>query len=349
MTRRTIPKDEMQKLFHIRDDYDGGLIPQYPVYNPGYDGDQYRDWGDESDWYLWVVNDDKLERIRGFPEQSLYFGTEAESSEDIYFPFFSFFNQTALYPELMTPVERLLIDVRQISTSMSKIGLFDHLSRDGGLFSDQFVKSEIEYIFTTCRSMYESLQLVARHTWDNIELLDGGKQQLPRKFSDIALDGDNPVDIEYLTEERGLPEKLAEYYVDAAEDFARIRNARDDIIHSGKAVGTIYQTEDGLAVRSEEEFFAAFDVWEEENLIENDIAPLWPALAYVIQATMSALNGFVNTINECVKFPDPIAPDHAVFLRGDSIRYLPYLAYLIEVDPWGIYILEDVKQRYIRD
>lgn len=232
---------------------------------------------------------------------------------------------------------------------MSKIGLFDHLSRDGGFFPSQFVKSEIEYIFTTCRSMYESLQLVVRRTWDNVELLDGGKQQLPRKFSDVALDGDNPAEIEYLIEERGLPEELAQYYVEAAEDFARIRNARDDIIHKGKAVDTIFQTEYGLAVRSSEDFFAEFDAWDEDDLLENELAPLWPALAYVILATMMALNRFVNTISECVKFPEAIAPAHAVFLRGDSIRYLPYLSYLIDVDPWGVYILEDVKQRYIPD
>lgn len=349
MTRRTLPKDEIEKLFHIRDDYDGGIIPLYPVYDPDYDGDQYRDWGDDAAWYVWAAAGDELERLRGFPERSLYFGTEAESPDDIYFPFFSFYNQTALYPELVTPVERLLIDVRHISTSMSKIGLFDHLSRDGRLFPGQFVKSEIEYIFTTCRSMYESLQLVARHTWDNIKILDGGKQQLPRKFSDIALDGDDPVDIDYLKEERGLPDELAQYYVDAAEDFARIRNARDSIIHHGEAVDTIFQTEDGLAVRSGDGFFAAFDVWDEADLIENELAPLWPALAYVIQATTNALNEFANAINECVKFPEPIAPDHAVFLRGDSIRYLPYLSYLINVDPWGTYILEDVKQRYITE
>lgn len=349
MTRRTLPKDEIEKLFHIRDDYDGGTIPLYPVYDPDYDGDQYRDWGDDAAWYVWAAAGDELERLRGFPERSLYFGTEAESPDDIYFPFFSFYNQTALYPELVTPVERLLIDVRHISTSMSKIGLFDHLSRDGGLFPGQFVKSEIEYIFTTCRSMYESLQLVARHTWDNIKILDGGKQQLPRKFSDIVLDGDDPVDIDYLKEERGLPDELAQYYVDAAEDFARIRNARDSIIHHGKAVDTVFHTKDGLAVRSGEEFFAAFDVWDETDLIENELAPLWPALAYVIQATTNALNGFVNAINKCVKFPQPIAPDHVVFLRGDSIRYLPYLSYLINVDPWGTYILEDVKQRYLTE
>lgn len=349
MSYRTFSTDEMEKLFHFRDDFDGSMVPLYAVYDPDYRGEQYQDWGDDSDWYIWVAGADGLERIRGFPEQSLYFGTEAESWDDIYFPFFSFYIQSARYPDVMTLIERLLVDVRHLSTSMSKIGLFDHLSRNGGLNPDQFVKSEIEYIFTTCRSMYETLQLVARNTWDHVERLDRGKQSLPQKFSDIALDGDDPVEIEYLKEERGLPDELAQYYIGEAEDFVLTRDARDKIIHHGKAVDVVFGTDDGLAVRTSDEIFENLDVWDEDDVSENGVAPLWPVLAYVVQVTLNSLNDFVDAINGCVRFPKAIAPEHAVFLRGDSVRYLPYLSYLIEVDPWKVYILENVKQRYISE
>ena len=63
MTRRTLPKDEIEKLFHIRDDYDGTIIPLYPVYDPDYDGEHYRDWDDDSAWYIWAATGDELERL----------------------------------------------------------------------------------------------------------------------------------------------------------------------------------------------------------------------------------------------------------------------------------------------
>jgi hypothetical protein len=348
MSQGALPPEEMEKLFHFRENYDGSVVPLYPVYDPDYRGEQYRDWGDESDWYIWVTSPNGLQRVRGFPERSLYFGKQVESSHDIYIPFFSFYTQSALFPDVQTLVSRLLVDVRHLSTSMSKIGLFDYLSRNGNLNPDQFVKSEVEYIFTTCRSMYETLYFVIKNTWGHIEILEGGKQELPKKFGDVALDSDgNPEDLTYLKEELELPDKLAEYFVDAAEDFANIRDARDKIIHHGKSLRTIFLAEDGLAVKIDEELFEGFDVWSDEQINENNLAPIWPIIAYVQRATFDALNNYVASLTDSITFPDPIAPDYTVFLRGDTIRYLPYLGYLIEVDPWGVYILEDVKQRYI--
>ncbi|SNR43064.1 hypothetical protein [Halorubrum vacuolatum] len=351
MSRGSIKKDELDRLFHFRDNINPEELPLYPVYDPDYDGEEYRDWGDESDWYIWAVQDDELTRLRGWPSENIYFGTEATSWRDVHSKFFEFYIQCAMFRDTSTLVNMLLSDLRHLSSSMAQIGLFDYLIQEGNSNSTHFIKTEIEYILTTCRSMYETLQKVIRNTWDRVELQDGGgTNTLSKKFSSMALHGDDPVEVDQLTEDYGIPEEFAEYYVDAAEPFAKIRDARDSIVHHGKTVGPIFRSSSGLGVSTDDPVLHYFEnEWDSEHISENKVAPLWPVLAYIIRESIRAMNKFVDSITDLVKFPEQMAPEHIVFIRGESIEYLANLNYLMETDPWGVYLREDARQLYIDD
>ncbi len=173
----------------------------------------------------------------------------------------------------MDQINHLLTDVRQISNSMAQIGVFDHLSRKEGLYPGQFVKNELEFIVITCRSMYESLQQVARTTWESVEYLEGGKMQLPKKFAKIALEDEKPVDLESLKLKRNLPDELAKYYAEEATHFQKIRDVRNKIVHDGESFGSVFGTSDGLAVNTDGKFIDGFsDVWSDETIRENGLA-----------------------------------------------------------------------------
>lgn len=350
MTQDTFPKSEMEKLHHIRDDYGGSYVPLIPVYDPEYEGERDDEWGDLSDWYFWIVHDDKLKRMKGYPSQNTYFGTKAADWRDTYYPFFDFYTQRALFTNVSTLTDYLLTDVRHLSTSIAKIGLFDHLYQTGTFNPDRFVRSEIEYIITTCRSIYETLYSVIKNTWEFIEIPE--KQQLPDDFKNVLTTGGEPVEVEYLREERKMPENLAQFFADEAEHFLTIREARDSIIHQGDAVEAIFRGSDGLSVRTEDTILSHFSyAWNEDDISTSGVgtAPLWPPIAYAMRTTINALNRFVSALLKDVDFPDPIAPGYAVFVRGDCTHYLPSLEYLIETDPYGVYIREDVRQRFIEE
>lgn len=350
MDGRTFNASELDKLFHLRDDYHGE-IPLYPVYDPEYDGEQYRDLDEFSEWYIWVTNEKgELDRLAGYPDRGLYFGTEAEHWSDIHYPFFNFYIQQAMFSNVTPNIDPLIVDVRHLSTSMAKIGLFEYLSRRAKTHLSHFVISEVEYIITTCRSMYERLQRVIKATWEQVEYREkeGQPMQMPEKFARIALEDGEPASSEDLQLKRNLPEEIADYYENEADGFSKIRELRNKIMHEGETISRLYITEDGIAVKRDNDLFEPFsDVWDEEDVKENNLAPLWPMLAYIIRETSHALNRFVLAISDCIEFPEPIAPDHLMFLRGGGTRYLPYLDYLIEVDPWGVYIVEDVRQRIL--
>lgn len=345
MTRDSFPRSEMGKLHHIRDDYEGPQVPLIPVYDPEHDGEQDEEWGELSDWYFWIVHDNELQRMKGYPAQNKYFGTEAADWRDTYYPFFDFYTQRALFTNVTTLTEYLLTDVRHLSTSIAKIGLFDHLYQSASFNPDRFVRSEIEYIITTCRSMYETLYDVIKNTWGHIEIDE--KQQLPGDFKGVLTTGGEPAEVEYLREERKLPEHLAEFFADEAEHFLRVREARNSIVHYGDSVDVIFRGSDGLSVSKDDTILSHFDAWNEEDISDNGTAPLWPPIAQVIRTTLNALNRYSSALQKEIRFPDPIAPGYATFVRGDCIHYLPSLQYLIDTDPYGVYIREDVKQRFM--
>ena len=210
-----IDRDELSKLFYLADELHGRAVPMLPVYDPDYDGEHV------PDWFLAVIQNGKVNWVDAFPTESRYFGKGPASEQDIFFPFVHFYTQHASWPNLMGILERIEDDIQNLAMCMSKIALYQHLSQSSSFETRRFVVSEIEYIFSVCRSLYDLFQDIARNSWDIVQLEDGGKNSLPSSFASIALSGDEPVAAEELEEKYGLFPSLAEFYESEADEFAR--------------------------------------------------------------------------------------------------------------------------------
>lgn len=338
-----IDKDELPKLFYLANELHGRAIPLQPVYDPEYDGKHVPDWADDPDWFVSVIQDGKVNWVDGYPAESRYFGKEAASEQDLFLPFVHFYTQHASWPNLMGVMERIEDDIQNLGMCMSKIALYQHLSQTSSFETRRFVVSEIEYIFSVCRSLYDLLQDIARNSWDIVQLEDGGKNSLPSSFASIALSGDDPVPAEELEEKYGLSPTLAEFYESEAEEFARIRSFRDSILHHGQTMDIIFATEEGYSVQSSMEPFASFDVWDEDTFLKNDLAPIWPPIAYTIAHTIGAMNRFSHALTREIAFPPEIAPDYKVFIRGPYVHNLGRLGDLMNEDVWGEELVEEVE------
>lgn len=339
-----IKQDELGKLFHLRDDLHGRAVPLHAVYDPDYDGKYVPDWADDPDWFMWIVQDGELHALDGFPAEGAYFGKEAASEKDVYFPFIHFYTQHASWPDLLGIMSDIEDDIRNLAICMSKIALYQHLANNSGLATRRFVISEIEYIFSVCRSIYDRLQFIAMKSWEKVQLKEGGKNQMPSEFSDIALHGNAPVDADSLVEKYGLSDTLAKFYQQEAEEFIKIREFRDDVLHHGETIDLVFTVDEGYAVQSHIKPFANFDVWDENTFLENDLAPLWPPLAYVIHHTLTAMNRFQDALTTEIAFPPEIAPDYVVYMRGEYLHNLGYLESLIEENVWGKPLLNEIKK-----
>lgn len=339
-----IDREELSKLFFLADDLHGRAVPLHPVYDPEYDGEHMPDWADDPDWFLAVIQNGEVHWVDGYPAESRYFGKEAASDQDVFFPFVHVYTQHASWPSLMGILERIEDDIQNLAVCMSKIALYQHLSQSSTFETRRFVVSEIEYIFSVCRSLYDLLQDIARNSWDIVQLEDGGKNALPSSFASMALSGDEPVPVEKLEEKYGLSPTLAEFYESEAEEFARIRSFRDSILHHGRTMNLIFVTEEGYSVQSSMEPFTSFDVWDDDTFLENDLAPIWPPIAYAISHTIGAMNRFSQALTSEIAFPPEIAPEYKVFIRGPYVHNLGHLGELMNEDVWGQQLVEEVEE-----
>ncbi|WP_273834799.1 hypothetical protein [Halococcus sp. PRR34] len=342
-----IRKDSLHKLFHISSKIHGRDIPLHPVYCPDENQGYIPDWADEPrNWYMWVEQEGKIECLRGYPAQSHYFGRGPEHQDDIYFRFNNMITQYLCYNSILEPLGRIFEDIHNLGASISKLGLYEKLPKAHNTGRSRMITSEVEYIFSVCRSMYDLFQEIIANVW-NLIGVDGGNQLPPTSFSSIALHGDQPVSSENLEKDYGLLTSIAEFYENEAETFSKIRDFRDNILHHGETVRLIFITDEGYAVRSDFEPFSTFDVWNEDDFLENDLAPFWPPIAFVINHTIGVLDRFLSKLQLEVAFLPPLAPEYVVFTRGDFMKNIGHLPSLIEDDVWGKRVSEMLSDTFV--
>lgn len=273
---------------------------------------------DSGVWRMWITAGDQLLEVKAWPAETFYFSVEPESPFDICFHFLDFIAQRASFYELQKPILGLRDDVFNISASIAKISHL-HATRDIiGAGVSRMVVIEVEYLFSVCRSIYDLLQEIASALWETISIHDSSVKKKPLKetFSKMVLfQGRSSTETE-LTERFGLPQPIAAYYVRNAEFFMTLREFRDNIIHRGSQVQTIFSSDAGFLVHHSLKPFSNMNVWSDEEKQPNDLVPLLPAIGIVIHKTLCACEDFSSTIEKIIQFPEPIVPSMKFFMRG---------------------------------
>jgi hypothetical protein len=114
----------------------------------------------------------------------------------------------------------------------------------------------------------------------------------------------------------GLPNELAAFYARHGAFFEQARMFRDNVIHRGSSVETIFSTERGFAVQESLQPFARFGVWSDGHKLPNGLCSLRPAIGHVVKSTLDACEDFTQTIESIIQFPTETAPGFRLYLRG---------------------------------
>jgi len=62
--------------------------------------------------------------------------------------------------------------------------------------------------------------------------------------------------------------------------------------------------------------FVNQNIWRDNEVINNDLVPLGPALALIIHDTLAACEEFSQVLLTNFKFLNPIVPGMALYMRG---------------------------------
>lgn len=325
----------------------GRAIPQSLIYDPGYEREGLPEYVKEQDWHLFSPNSNgELILMRsGEAIKATYFGAEAASDEDIQLSFLSFYYQHGSFPNVLEFFKSIQEDLHHLAASISKIAIYQYLSEDNELAIADYVQTELEYIFSVCRSLFDTLHQVSRESWSNIQLFEGGKNELPAKLSKMALTRYEPVSSDELVEKYGIRESFAEYYEEMATFLSSLKYYRDSVHHYGGSFDIIFRLEDGIAVSTNMEPYSEFDAWEDSQLNDNGLAPIWPFLSHIIGGTLEFMNRLPDAVFDGVLVPDEIAPGYNVYMRGPDIQNLSLLDSLATDGDWGDPVIGRIQSK----
>jgi hypothetical protein len=272
----------------------------------------------EDEWSMWIPTEKGLQKIKGWPAEAFYFGDKPESEYDIYLHFLDFLAQKASFQPITKPLRGLDDDFFNLSASVAKIDFLYEKRDEFKQGISRMVATEIEYIFSVCRSIFDLLQEIISKLWGTIQLIDGNikKQPIPETFSKMTKSLYHNNDHKILVKKYGLPPQLAEFYTRYFGFFSSLKEFRDNVSHRGSSIEMIFSTEKGFAVRENQVPFSRYEIWTEEHKQKNGLCSLRPAIGYTIHETLSACETFSTTIDSIIQFPPPLVPGLKLFMRG---------------------------------
>ena len=273
---------------------------------------------DAGAWRTWAVAGHQLIEMQAWPAEAFYFSKDAADPNDIYLHFLDFMSQRANFPQITLALDGIRDDVFNLSASLAKIEHIQATHLTVGAGATRMVGSEIEYLFLVFRSIFDLLQEVARKLWETITLFDADikKKPLTSSFNAMIRYEGKPVTREILARRFGLPDPMADYYVKWQNFFDSLKGFRDNLVHHGSRVQTVFLGESGFAISRSLKPFHDLNIWRDDERLPNELVPLMPVLGVIVHKTLVACEEFSQMLSVIVKFPPPTVPGMKLFMRG---------------------------------
>ena len=270
------------------------------------------------EWHTWLQAGKGLIKIKGWPAEDYYFGDVPANKSDAFLRVLDFIAQRCAWDGVALPYKGLRADFFNLGATVRKFDLLAEHSSVFGPSASRMVITELEYLFSLCRSMFDLLQEIIAAQWDTVKLFDQSisKRQLPSSFAKMCLSERRPRTVEEIQSKFRVPEPLAAFYARRAPFFQMLRASRDRFMHGGVTLELIFVTEKGFAVPRNMTPFSSFDVWTTEHMLPNELCSLRPAIGHLIRETLLACEDYAETCQAVIQHPPPMAPGLRLFGRG---------------------------------
>jgi hypothetical protein len=245
----------------------------------------------------------------------------ADPTQDVELAISTLVTQHLSFPALIPRLGQFEHDVQNCAAVLEKYHLLANLGARGE-YTTILITTELEYLFTLVRSMYDLLHQIVRETAPLFITLNDVpervvKNRLPDSFADVALRGDARLTGDEIVVRRKLPPALANWYVREAPAFQLLRKIRDAIVHRGEHRFQVYDIpEKGLAVANDETPWSDLAIWQNVEPVNKRLVPLRLAFVEVVNHVLGASERLAQTICSFTRLPPPIGLNVRVFLRS---------------------------------
>ncbi|CRL14970.1 hypothetical protein [Phaeobacter italicus] len=247
------------------------------------------------------------------------------SEEDLYLSFLNFVCQRLSFPETNSFVHAVEDDFHLLAVHAAKLEhFFLNRERIDSTLVSSFVRSEVEALLATARSVFDLSQEIVARIWnDRIRLNDEeadsnkNRNKLPASFRKVVLENNRVRTADRISEKYSLSSRMAEVYEKHSNFFCTLRRSRDLIVHGTKSAGHVFVTERGFAVRKSEQPFDDFN-WQDFHAYNENLVSLKPWLAHVILETIEACSELVESLQSAAHFGGDLFPGYEVRLRDPA-------------------------------
>lgn len=308
--------EELEKLSHINlTNLRGRQVYLCPIWT-----------GNE--WKLWVPTDEgtlfEMKPVEMELGVYLTMGDPAKE-DDLFFGLFEFTIQTLSFPKLHGLIKAIEDDFHLLAVRAAKLQhFFVHQDLIDQNIASSFIRTELECILTTARSMIDLSYEIFRVTWDDyVQLLDKdanalkAQNRLPRKLTKFAMPRGEITSSDKICSKYAIPDQVAKLCLMHLGFFDELRSLRDDIVHGTNSTGHIFLVEEGFAVSPTEKPFDRFD-WREFHYVNENLVSLKPWVARIILQTFEACTKIVCSLDGVVDFGGKIFPEYQVRVRDHS-------------------------------
>jgi len=321
-----INQEELKKVTYLQvGELRGRAVPLFACYL------------DDGTWELWLPTNGGLQRMKttGMAEGK-YFAKNPAHQGDVYLEFFDFMCKRAYYEPIVPFIQGIYDDLQNLSACLAKLDFFYKEWKETHFDARRFVITELEYLFSVCRSLYDLLQECNSKMWSTFKFVDPkyGNKQLPTSFRAMILESNVLRTKEQIIARYAVPEILAEFYVRQANFFTWLRDYRDYVSHSGNSFQFVFSTDRGFAVSIDTKPFSSMTVWSANNTQPNELGSVRSLTAHLIISTFKAIEEFAHVMSRMIIFPPDVAPDYHIFICGSHIANLQDLETRIQDKPW---------------
>src|SRR3989338_2255127 len=235
-----ISREKLAQLTHLQlGDLGGRAVPLFPYY------------GADNEWKLWVPAGDDLQLMKMTEMvEGKYFGASPAHDSDIRLAFFEFMCKRAYFGSVTPFVEGIHDDLQNLSASLAKLEYFHAEWKRSGFEVRRFVTTELEYLFSVCRSVFDLLQESLSTLWPSFVFFDPKfrRRQIKKSFSKMLFENNALMSRDRIADRFLLPQPLADFYFHQGPFFSWLKEYRDWVSHSGKSFEFVFPLEKGFAV-----------------------------------------------------------------------------------------------------
>jgi hypothetical protein len=277
-------------------------------------------------WHTWIPHDGRL--ITMHPHDAVesdYIGKSAQREEDLRIPFVEFMWQRGNFAHVRRHFRALCEDFHNLFASVAKLKVLHTMKgADAMRIPQSFVRTEVEYMLTVSRGIFDLLYETIREIWERttlVETFGPPEKKLPDRFSKFLLEGNErkPRTAQVLVERFQVPPLFAAAIERHAEFFSGIRGLRDGIIHGIGSPPTFFVLDGGFGVSPTSMPFAHFP-WQACHHYNDHVVSLLPWLADLVLRTIDACSDIMFAFASEIQFPDELAPGYHVFVRCQTSK-----------------------------